>query len=35
MRPDGASNSGFHFLIGYVISVRDTSELAEIMVQNA
>ena len=29
MRPNGVSNSGFHFLIGYVISVRDTEEFAE------
>ena len=29
LRPDGVSNSGFHFLIGYVISVRDTEEFAE------
>ena len=29
IRPDGVSNSGFHFLIGYVISVRDTEEFAE------
>ena len=29
MRPDGVSNSGFHFLIDYVISVRDTEEFAE------
>ena len=28
--PDGVSSSGFHFLIGYVISVRDTKEFAEI-----
>ena len=27
--PDGVSNSGFHFLIDYVISVRDTEEFAE------
>ena len=27
--PDGISNSRFHFLIGYVISVRDTEEFAE------
>ena len=26
---DGVSNSGFPFLIGYVISVRDTEEFAE------
>ena len=30
MWPDGVSNSGFHFLIDYVISVRDTEKLAEI-----
>ena len=29
MWPDGVSSSGFHFLIGYVISVRDTEEFAE------
>ena len=29
MWPDGVSNSGFHFLIGYVICVRDTKKLAE------
>ena len=29
MWPDGISNSGFHFLIGYVISVRDTEEFVE------
>ena len=29
IRPDGVSNSGFHFLIGYVISVRDNEEFAE------
>ena len=29
MRPDGVSNSDFHFLIGYVISIRDTEEFAE------
>ena len=29
MRPDGVSNSGFHFLIGYIISVRDTEKFAE------
>ena len=29
IRPDGVSNSRFHFLIGYVISVRDTEEFAE------
>ena len=29
IRPDGVSNSGFHFLIDYVISVRDTEEFAE------
>ena len=29
MRPDGVSKSGFHFLIRYVISVRDTEEFAE------
>ena len=26
MLPDGISYSGFHFLIGYVISVRDTEK---------
>ena len=30
MRSDGVSISGFHFLIGYVISVRDTEEFAVI-----
>ena len=29
IRPDGVSNSGFHFLIGYVISVQDTKEFVE------
>ena len=29
MRPDGVSNSGIHFLIGYVISVRETEQFAE------
>ena len=29
MWPDGVSNSGFRFLIGYVISVRDTKEFVE------
>ena len=29
IRPDGVSNSGFHFLIGYLISVQDTKEFAE------
>ena len=29
IRPDGFSSSGFHFLIGYGISVRDTEEFAE------
>ena len=29
MRPDGVSNSGFHFLVGYIISVRDAQEFAE------
>ena len=29
IRPDGVSNSGFHFLIGYVISVWDTEKFAE------
>ena len=29
MRPDGVSNSGFHFLSGYVISVRDAEEFVE------
>ena len=29
MWPDGVSNSGFHFLAGYMISVRDTEEFAE------
>ena len=29
MRPDSVSNSGFHFLIGHVICVRDTEEFAE------
>ena len=29
MRPDGVSNSGFHFLVGSVISVQDTEEFAE------
>ena len=24
MQPDGIFNSGFHFLVGYVISVRNT-----------
>ena len=32
IRPDGVSNSRFHFLIGYVISVRDTEEFAECVV---
>ena len=29
MRPDDISNFGFHFLVDYVISVRDTKEFAE------
>ena len=29
MRPDRVSSSGCHFLIGYVISVRDTEEVSE------
>ena len=29
MRPDSVSISGFHFLICYVISVRDTEKFAE------
>ena len=29
MWPDGVFNSGFHFLVCYVISVRDTEEFAE------
>ena len=29
IRPDGAFSSGFHFLIGYVISVRDSEEFVE------
>ena len=29
MRPGGVSDSGFHFLIGYAISVRDTEKFAE------
>ena len=29
MRPDGVSNSGFNFVIGLVISVRDTEEIVE------
>ena len=29
MRPNGVFNSGFHFLVGNVISVRDTKEFVE------
>ena len=29
VRPNGVLNSGFHFFIGYLISVRDTKEFAE------
>ena len=29
IQSDGVSSSGFHFLIGYVISIRDTKEFAE------
>lgn len=28
-RPGGVSNSGLHYLVGYVISIKDTKEFAE------